>query len=157
MKHWDRGLTVGISAGLAGGIAEVAWIWTYAAVTHADAGVVARAVSDTVGLSAQGLSPVAAGVGIHMSLAAILGMAVAFALRPARGRMHGFGLFAAVTSALALVWAVNFMVVLPLVNPAFVSIVPLGVSFISKLLFGVAAASTLLLAQPATLRLAAHR
>jgi hypothetical protein len=38
------------------------------------------------------------------------------------------------------VWAVNFFVVLPQVNPAFVHLPPYGVTLISKLLFGLAAA-----------------
>ena len=138
-----RELTIGTIAGLAGGVAEVAWIWTYAAATNMDAATVARAVTDTVGIGAQ--SPVAGGVATHMVLAAILGIAVAFALRPLRG----IRLYAAMTSVLALVWAVNFLVVLPLVNPAFVDIVPMGVSFASKLLFGLAAAWSFQLARSA--------
>jgi hypothetical protein len=41
------------------------------------------------------------------------------------------------------------MIVLPLINPAFVEIVPLGASFTSKLLFGIAAAASLQFAQRA--------
>jgi len=43
------------------------------------------------------------------------------------------------TAALALVWAVNFFLVLPHVNPAFTMLMPYPVTFISKLLFGLAA------------------
>ena len=136
-----RAFGIGIVAGLAGGAAEVAWISTYAAVTNGEAAAVARAVTDTVGIGAQ--SPAAAGVAIHMTIAALLGIAVASALR----HLHGTRLYAATTSVLALVWAVNFMVMLPLINPAFVGIVPVGVSFASKLLFGLAAAVSLQLAQ----------
>jgi len=48
--------------------------------------------------------------------------------------------FAAVVGVLVLVWTMNFLVILPVVNPAFVTIVPYGASLTSKVLFGVAAA-----------------
>ena len=132
-------LTVGVLAGLAGGAAEIAWISLYAAVTGSDAAAVARGVTDTVGIGAT--SPAAAGVAIHMTIAAMLGMAVTAALAPLR--LRGVALYAVLTAALAAVWAVNFLVVLPLINPAFISIVPLAVSFASKLAFGLAAAACL--------------
>jgi len=136
-----RELSVGILAGLAGGVAEVAWISIYAAATGSDAAAVARAVTDTVGFGTS--SPAAGGIAIHMAIAALLGIAVAFALRPLRG----VTLYAAMTSVLALVWTVNFLIVLPVINPAFVEIVPMGVSLVSKLLFGLAAAWSLQMAQ----------
>jgi hypothetical protein len=131
---------------LAGGLAEVAWIWTYASLTNSDATVVARAVTNAVRFN-QDFSPVASGVGIHMGLAAFLGVAVALAIRPAAGALCGIGLYGAVAAALAIVWAVNFFVVLPLISPQFLDIVPYAVSFLSKLLFGLAAAGVLQLAQ----------
>jgi len=140
-------LTIGVLAGLAGGAAEVAWISLYAAVTGSDAAAVARGVSDTVGIDAA--SPAVAGVAIHMTIAAMLGMALAAALAPLR--LEGARLYAVLAGALAGVWAINFMIVLPLLNPAFVGIVPLGVSFVSKLLFGVAAAASLQAYAPARL------
>jgi hypothetical protein len=135
-----RVLSVGALAGLAGGVAEVVWILIYSAATGSDAALVARGVTDTVGIGS--MPPIAGGVAIHMSLAAILGMAVAAALRPMH-RVSAASLYAAVMVALAAVWVVNFLVVLPLINPQFVGILPMGVSFASKLLFGVAAAACL--------------
>jgi predicted neutral ceramidase superfamily lipid hydrolase len=38
--------------------------------------------------------------------------------------------------ALATVWAINFFVLLPILNPAFVILMPYSVSLMSKLLFG---------------------
>lgn len=134
-------IAIGVLAGLAGGLAEIIWIWAYAALTNGDAAVVARAVTNAVPFN-QDISPVASGVGIHMGLAAILGVAVALAIRPVAGSLHGIGLYATVSAVLAVVWAVNFLVVLPLVSPQFVDVVPYAVSFLSKLLFGVAAAWT---------------
>jgi hypothetical protein len=138
-SSYGRVLTIGILAGLAGGVAEVAWVSLYAAMTGAKAAAVARGVTDTMGIGVS--SPAAIGVAIHMALAAILGIVVAAALAPTR--LEGVRLYGALIWALAGVWTVNFMIVLPLINPAFVDIVPLGVSFTSKLLFGVAAAACL--------------
>ncbi|TMJ01143.1 MAG: hypothetical protein E6G97_17505 [Alphaproteobacteria bacterium] len=132
-------LTIGVLAGLAGGVAEVAWISLYAAVSGTDAAAVARGITDTVGLA--GSSPAAAGLAIHMAIAATLGMLVAAGLAPLR--LDGARLYGALTWVLAVVWAVNFMIVLPLINPAFVEIVPLGVSFVSKVVFGLATAMCL--------------
>jgi|tagenome__1003787_1003787.scaffolds.fasta_scaffold19051567_1 hypothetical protein len=134
-----RILAVGVVAGLAGGIAEVAWISMYAVVTGSDTAMVARGITETLQINSP--SPVVAGLSIHIALAALLGIAVAFALRPLR--LKGARLFGAMLWALAAVWAINFMVVLPVLNPPFVDIVPLGVSFVSKLLFGIAAAACL--------------
>jgi hypothetical protein len=44
---------------------------------------------------------------------------------------------------LSAIWAANFFLLLPAFNPAFVTIVPLEVSLVSKLLFGLAAALVL--------------
>ena len=131
--------TIGILAGLAGGLAEVIWIWTYASLTNSDAGLVARGVTDAVRFN-QNVSPVVSGIAIHMGLASILGVAVALAIRPVAGLLNGFGLYAALGAALFVVWAVNFLVVLPLVSPRFVDVVPYAVSLFSKVLFGITAA-----------------
>src|SRR4051794_24292022 len=134
-----RLLTIGVLAGLAGGAAEVAWIALYSAATATDAAAVARGVTETIGIGT--VPPIAGGLTIHIAIAAILGMAIATAVAPMR--LQGARLYGALIWTLAAVWAVNFMIVLPLLNPAFVDIVPLGASFISKLLFGIAAAACL--------------
>ena len=139
-------LGIGSLAGLAGGLAEVAWIWAYAAVTNGDAALVARGVTDTVGFG-QTAAPVFNGVAIHMALAAVLGVGVALAIRSVAPSLRGARLYAALTAALAVVWGVNFFIVLPLINPQFVDLVPYAVSFMSKVLFGLAAATTLQAAQ----------
>ena len=139
-------VAIGVLAGLAGGLAEVIWIWTYAGLTGGDAGLVARGVTNAVRFN-QDISPVLSGLAIHMGLASILGVAVALALRPVAGLLNGFGLYAAVSAVLVIVWAVNFLVVLPLVSPQFVDAVPYTVSLISKVLFGIAAAAIFQCAQ----------
>lgn len=130
MKPWKAA----VCAGAAGGAAEVLWIASIAPTSAAD---VAREVTATFH---SGL-PLAAliGVAIHMLLSVALGLVLAkVLLRVARG-----GLLVAALGALAGVWALNFLIVLPLVNPAFVTLLPFGVTLASKLLFGAAFGWTL--------------
>ena len=58
-------------------------------------------------------------------------------------RLGAATIFLAALAALAAVWAFNFLLLLPLINPAFVSLLPHPVTLVSKLLFGVAMASVL--------------
>jgi hypothetical protein len=135
----------GIAAGLAGGIAEVLWVSTYAAATGASAATLARGVTSAAGMDTRlAAAPVASGIFIHMMLAAALGVALACAWRVWSTRWSGrAGPFALVLPILACVWAINFFLVLPLISPAFVALVPYPVSLVSKLLFGLAAAAVL--------------
>jgi len=143
--HRGRLLTVGTLAGLAGGTIEVAWIALYQHLTGHEAAVVARGVTQSVlpGL-ASAPSAVLLGLAIHMALAVTLGVAIAIAVPRVLPRIAGTPLEpVAVVAALIGVWAVNFFVVLPVINPAFVTLVPYGASLISKVLFGFAAASVI--------------
>lgn len=137
-------LSQGVLAGAAGGLAEIAWVTLYAGLTGGDPAVLARGVTTAAGVSALlPASPVALGVAVHMTLAVALGIGLAFAwqamrdYRPALTNPYPFML-----AALTGVWAINFFVVLPVVSPAFAHMVPYGVSLVSKLLFGAAAAAT---------------
>lgn len=134
----------GALAGVAGGLAEVAWICLYAGVAGGNAAVLARGVTTAAGASALlPQAPVTMGIAVHMTLAVMLGIALA-GLWQALARTHGIGsLYAVALAVLAGVWALNFLVVLPATNPAFVLLVPYSVSLLSKLLFGLAAAETL--------------
>ena len=146
----------GAVAGAAGGLAEIAWVTLYAAVTGASPAIMARGVTTAAGLSA--LLPadaVALGVTVHMGLAVTLGIALSFAWRATSLlRSQTIGLFPFMAAALVGVWAINFFVVLPVVSPAFVRLVPYSVSLISKLLFGLAASGVfhLLVAPAGSLR-----
>jgi hypothetical protein len=135
----------GVAAGAAGGIAEIIWIFVYASATGADAASLARGVTTATGanLLLQG-SSAAFGVAIHMVLAVTLGIVLAFLWTTLSRRWpKELNPYAVMPVALAGVWAINFLIVLPLVDPNFVQIVPYPVSLISKLLFGVAAAVAL--------------
>jgi hypothetical protein len=79
-----------------------------------------------------------------MMLAVALGIALAFSWTALSERWPTrANAYAVMPVALAAVWAINFLIILPLIDPHFVQIVPYSVSLISKLLFGVAAAAAL--------------
>lgn len=127
-----------VSAGLAGGTAEMLWVAAYSAATPASGIEVARQVAATALPATAGLaSAPLIGVLIHMALSIALGLAFAKLLLGRLAPRRG-ALMAAALAALAAVWAVNFFVILPLLNPAFVTLLPFAVTLVSKLLFGLA-------------------
>ncbi len=136
---------IGLAAGAAGGLAEVLWVWVIAPATGGDPVAVAQGVSETLFPSiAAGSFSVALGLFIHFALAMALGVAVAIGVRRAFPALAGRATeFALIVALLGLVWAINFGVILPLVNPAFVVLLPLWASLASKLLFGVFAATAM--------------
>ncbi|MBI2717673.1 MAG: hypothetical protein HY245_01285 [Rhizobiales bacterium] len=150
-------VATGALAGLAGGLAEVAWIWVYGKLGYIDAGSVARGVSEALGVETVA-DPILFGIGVHMALAVALGIALAHAIQPllARAGTGHLLVYASVISALAVVWAVNFLIVLPILSPGFIGLVPYAAGFLSKILFGVAAAAVLG-SQPAEMRYARAR
>ncbi|MFZ3353901.1 MAG: hypothetical protein WA268_23870 [Xanthobacteraceae bacterium] len=134
---------VGIIAGTAGGLAEIAWVTLYAGMTGGNPVLLARGVTTAAGLSAllPAMSPVMLGIGVHMVLAVTLGIVLTFAWQALSTRRAGLtNAYPFMLAALAGVWATNFFVVLPVVSPAFIHMVPHAISLTSKLLFGVAAA-----------------
>jgi hypothetical protein len=140
-----RILSTGIAAGFAGGVAEIAWIALYAQLSGTDAAAVADGVTISLfpALGAHSAA-VPLGIALHMGLAVLLGAAIAIALRTFVPRIAGTLLEPlAVIGTLVAVWATNFFVVLPMINPGFVELVPLGVALTSKVLFGAAAAFVL--------------
>ncbi|MGP0090833.1 MAG: hypothetical protein ACLPKB_12875 [Xanthobacteraceae bacterium] len=131
----------GVVAGVAGGLAEIAWVTLYAAATGTDPATLARGVMTATGVSTLFPTPVALGVTIHMALAVVLGIALSFGWRALSShRLEMASPLPFVLAALVGVWAVNFFVVLPIISPAFVHLAPYPVSLMSKVLFGFAAA-----------------
>ncbi len=140
-----RSWSTGVLAGVAGGGAEVAWILLYGRAFGVDAAVVADGVTWSLfpGFSGSPLA-VPLGIAIHMGLAIVLGMAIAIVLARCWPRLSGTTFEAiAVVGLLVAIWAMNFFLVLPILNPSFVELVPYGASLTSKVLFGVAAAFVL--------------
>lgn len=135
-------LGAGAAAGIMGGLAEVAWIALYSEAGGTPAAAVARGVTGAV-FPSLAAAPLSAwlGVAIHMVISVALGLAIALVMRRLMPRFGATKAgFATVVAMLIAVWAINFFAVLPVVNPAFVSVVPLAASFVSKTLFGLAAA-----------------
>ena len=135
----------GIIAGVAGGVAEIAWVILYAGVTGADPATLARGVTTAAGMSSLvSAAPAALGVTVHMTLAVALGIALSFGWRALSShRLEMRSPFPFMLAALVSVWAVNFFVVLPIISPAFIHLAPYPVSLMSKVLFGLAAAEAL--------------
>ncbi len=136
-------LQVGALAGLAGGVAEVGWITLYGTVTGAPTEAVARGVVGSVFPTlAASASSIWLGVVIHLALALALGLGLALATRLlVRDADPGYSDYALVVPILVAVWAVNFLVALPYLNPDFVRLLPYSVTILSKLLFGLSAAA----------------
>lgn len=136
-------------ASLAGGMAEILWISLYAAVTPLDAASVAREITASLlpAFSA-GVTGVWAGLLIHVLLSVTLGLAFAHALWRPFARARGLrAALAVAVPTLGAVWAVNFFLLLPHLNPKFITLMPYSVTFASKMLF--ALAMTVTLAWPA--------
>jgi len=127
-------------AGIGGGLAEILWVMVYRAFTPASGMEVARAVTASLfPRLAAGASGFWLGIAIHMALATALGYAFAHAIWKPWARARGpLATLAAAALVLATIWTLNFFVVLPALNPAFIALMPYSVSFASKMLFAVA-------------------
>ena len=132
----------GLFAGLAGGVAEVILIALYAGLSGGSAADIATGITESVlPLSATAPAAILIGLVIHFGLASLLGLGIAAAVGSIAPKIAGtWAGTGSILLVLALVWTINFLVILPVVNPGFVHIVPMAVSFTSKLLFGLAAA-----------------
>jgi len=134
----------GVLAGAAGGVAEIVWVSLFATITGGNAATLARGVTTAAGVTALlPAAPVTMGIAVHMALAVVLGIALACLWQALARTLDLRSRYGVVLVALTAVWAINFFVILPAVNPAFVALIPYPVSLLSKLLFGLAAAETL--------------
>jgi len=89
------------------------------------------------------------GIAIHMLLSVALGMAFAATIwRLTAPRLGTAAFMTTAAVSLALVWAINFFVVLPVLNPAFITLMPYSITLVSKVLFGIAMGSVLLMSSP---------
>lgn len=132
-------------AGLCGGLAEVLWIALYTSMTPVSGVEVARQVAVTIFPSAIDLAaaPIL-GVAAHLVLSLALGSIFAWTVWIPFARQMGFTATMLIAiAALICVWAINFLVILPALNPRFVTLMPYAVTLISKGLFAMAMAWTL--------------
>ncbi len=134
-----------VAAGLVGGLAEIAWIGLYQHLTGASGAAVARGVAQSLLPNlALGSNAVIFGIGIHLAISVALGLSIALFMRRFLPALVGTlfePLF--VVASLVAIWGMNFFILLPIINPAFVTIVPLAASLISKTLFGLTSAFVL--------------
>lgn len=125
--------------GLAGGAAEVLVVALYAMLAGAGGWVVAAGVSQaTFGAAFTGSAAVLVGLAVHFALSLLIAACFVALLPVLLHRIGRRGVVLASALALVGVWAMNFFVVLPRIAPEFVTMVPLWLSFLSKLSFGVA-------------------
>jgi hypothetical protein len=132
-------------AGLCGGIAEVIWIGIYSAFAPVDITDIARQVTASL-LPQWAYEPQAPALGlvIHLTLSVLLGIGFGWAVwAPFRRFLPAAGSVVLATATLMGVWAINFFVVLPLLNPVFVGLLPYTVTLLSKVLFGITMALAL--------------
>lgn len=137
-------LLVGSLGGIAGGLTEIAWVSAYGAATGTPLAPIARGIVQSVfPQAATSASAVALGIAIHLALALMVGIGLAMVIgKLAKTRLESESEFAVAVLALLAIWAVNFFIVLPNLNPAFVGLLPYSVTLASKLLFGLAAVVT---------------
>ena len=138
-------LTGGV-AGLIGGLVEFGWVTLYADITGADPHQFAPGIVSAASVRAliPGRPPSLLAVIVNLSFAVVLGIVLTFAWRAIRARRPDLtNPLPFALAALAVVWAINFFVVLPILRPEFVHLVPYGVSLTSSLLFGAAVAAVL--------------
>jgi len=144
-------------AGLAGGLAEVLWVMGYSALTPLTTATVAQEITRTVlpPMATSAAAPVL-GLGIHLLLSLALALVFVRVLT-FLSAWHGQAsrILANGVLALLVVWMVNFLLVLPVLNPAFTALMPWPVTFISKGLFGLAMGVVLL--SPAVHRTASRK
>jgi hypothetical protein len=128
-----------ILAGLVGGITEILWISVYSYFSSANATNIARQISATVlPFTADSYFAPMFGVFIHLVLSLVLAISfTATILKPVGDQYGTIGIMLSSFMTLGIVWAINFLVVLPILNPSFILLMPVIVTLISKLLFGV--------------------
>lgn len=133
-------------AGLAGGLIEVIWISLYSLTVSTQVTEIGSAIATTVYPASTEfyLAPVL-GLAIHMILSVILAFIFGSLIWPVIERLFHHSTVAMIASitTLAIVWKINFYLVLPIWNPEFITLLPLTVTLASKVLFGLAMGAVL--------------
>jgi len=132
-------------AGLAGGLAEVLWVMGYSTLMPLTSAAVAQEITRTVlpSMATSAGAPLL-GLGIHLLLSLVLALVFVRTLVFLQVQHGGAGrILASGVLALLAVWIINFLLLLPALNPAFTTLMPWPVTFISKGLFGLAMGAVL--------------
>jgi len=139
MGAWVK---AGCVAGFAGGLAEVLVMAAYSGASGLSGVTILSLITATFLPASFAFGGLGAfdGLVIHLALSVAIGAGFGiFQYLIHKNRAVVSYSFVLVTGALMLagIWAFNFFVLLPEINPAFVAYVPLAPSFVSKLSFGI--------------------
>ena len=126
-------------AGVAGGTVEVVWVALYCLMSPLQSSLVAEEITRSFLSQFAGVYALATGLIIHYALAVLVAGMVAMTLLRLLGiRVDMRSVLAVSGAALVAIWATNFFVILPVINPDFVTLMPYTVTLVSKLGFGIA-------------------
>lgn len=131
-------------AGMAGGMAEIVWFGLVGLLLSMNVQDVAAGITASVSPD-WGASPYAAFTGVLIHLFLSVALAAVYIATLGRWSISRFGLAGQLLigmSALVLVWAMNYLVILPVLNPSFIELSTYGLSLPSKALFGITMALT---------------
>lgn len=133
-------LTKIILAGMVGGGAEIIWISSYSYFSSNSASNIARQISITIlPFTADSFYAPALGIFIHLILSLFLATAfIVTILKTVRVKYGSTGIILSSFATLGIVWFINFLIILPIINPSFTLLMPVVVTLVSKLLFGIA-------------------
>lgn len=136
-------------AGLAGGLAEIAWIGANTVLAPGSMVELARQITATFYAQwAQAPFAPVLGLVIHLALSVVLGAAFGVVVwAPLSRRLEPAATMMSAMVAMAGIWALNFFFVLPALNPAIVALVPYTASLAAQAAFGIAMALIFMRAQ----------
>lgn len=127
-----------ILVGFVAGMTEIVWVSLYSLFSHVELANIASSISQTVFFNSLNIqiAPVM-GIIVHLGLSILLALAFGFTVLPfiERQTTNSTTLIASLIT-LTVVWKINFFVLLPVWNPEFISLLPLHITLVSKLLFG---------------------
>lgn len=126
-------------AGIAGGTVEVVWVALYCLVSPLQASLIAAEITRSFLPEVTGPFAVAAGLIIHYALSVLVAGTLSMTLlRLIADNLNMRSIISISIAALVAVWTLNFYVILPAVNPEFVTLMPYAVTLASKIGFGIA-------------------
>jgi hypothetical protein len=134
-----------ILAGLAGAMAEVIWVGLFCALTPLSGAEVLRQITASIfpAIAGSTWSP-ALGLLLHFALGVVVAYAFGVLIWQNLARRAGTGTtLATALAVLAMIWALNFLALLPFINAEFIRLMPYTVTFASKVMFAIAMAATL--------------
>ena len=131
-------LRLAFFSGFAGGMAEVVFILLYSQFTKTDPIVIGSEITRSFShFYETGLVAALSGLFIHFALSFITALFFITVIMPlfkltySKNRILSTGLI-----YLAIIWSVNFLILLPKINMVFVELFPYIITLTSKLLFG---------------------